>query len=68
MLASSLEEEVRVTSHVLIRTVSDVFVLTFRLELRFHIQRAQLTTKTCRTANLTALHFLKLYIHHFLKL
>jgi len=33
MLASRLEEEVRVTSHILIRTVSDVFVLTFRLEL-----------------------------------
>jgi len=53
MLAWRLEKEVRVTSHVLIRTVSDVFVLTFRLELRFRIQAVQLTTETCRTASLT---------------
>jgi hypothetical protein len=63
MLAWCLEEEARVTSHILIRTVSDDFVLTFRLELRFHIRRVQLTTETCRAANLTTLHFLKLYIY-----
>jgi len=38
MLASCLEEEVKVTSHILIRTVSDVLVLKFRLEVRFYIQ------------------------------
>jgi hypothetical protein len=51
MLASCLEEEVEVTSHILIRTI--VFVLTFCLDRRFHIQRVQLKTETSRTANLT---------------